>query len=65
MIQKFQAKIQDLKYKTIVVYEYNKRCLVVDGGSGLRNISVYGTPFPTGTADLDNSYLREAALVFT
>ena len=25
-------------------------------------ISVYGTPFPTGTADLDNSYLREAAL---
>ena len=40
-----------------------KGLLVVDGGSGLRVISVYGTPFPTGTADLDNSYLRTAALV--
>ena len=35
---------------------------MVDGGSGLWFISVYGTPFPTGTADLDNSYLREAAI---
>ena len=35
--------------------------LVVDGGSGLWIISVFGTPFPTGTADLDNTYLREAA----
>ena len=32
---------------------------MVDGGSGLWFISVYGTPFPTGTAELDNSYLRE------
>jgi hypothetical protein len=45
-----------------MVYEYNRRFLVVDGGSGLRFISVYGTPFPTGTADLDNSYLRVAAV---
>ena len=36
--------------------------LMVDGGSGLRITSVYGTPFPTGTADQDNSYLREAAI---
>mgnify|MGYP005839196961 CR=1 FL=1 len=36
--------------------------LTVDGGSGLRITSVYGTPFPTGTADLDNSYLHEAAI---
>ena len=35
--------------------------LVAEGGSGLRIISVYGTPFPTGTTDQDNSYLREAA----
>ena len=34
---------------------------MVDGGSGLWFISVYGTPFPIGTADLDNSYLLEAA----
>ena len=46
----------------MVVYEYNKRFLVVDGGSGLRIISVYGTPFPIGTTDLVNSYLREAAI---
>ena len=52
-----------MKYKTIVVYEYNKRFLVVEGGSGLRIISVYGTSFPTGTADLDNSYLHEAAII--
>ena len=45
------------------VSEYNKKFLVVDGGSGLRIIIVYGTPFPTGIADLDNSYLREAALI--
>ena len=51
-----------MRYKTILVCEYNKRFLVVDGGSDLRIISVYGTPFPTGTADLDNSYLREAAI---
>ena len=42
--------------------EYNKWFLVVDGGSGLWYISVYGTPFPTGTADLDNSYIREVAI---
>ena len=36
--------------------------LVVDGGSGLRDISVYGTPFPTGTANQVNSYLREAVV---
>ena len=35
---------------------------MADGGSGLWYISAYGTPFPTGTADLDNSYLREAAI---
>ena len=52
-----------MKYKTTLVYEYNKWFLVVDGGSGLWNISVYGTPFPTGTADQDNSYLREAAII--
>jgi hypothetical protein len=46
-----------------MAYEYNKWFLVVDGGSGLRFISVYGTPFPTGTADLDNYYLREAAII--
>ena len=51
-----------MQYKTILACEYNKWFLVVDGGSGLRNISVYGTPFPTGTADQDNSYLREAAI---
>jgi hypothetical protein len=51
-----------MQYKTILVYEYNKSFLMVDGGSVLRIISVYGTPFPTGTADLDNSYLRAAAI---
>ena len=56
------SKIQNMKYKTILVYEYNKRFLVVDGGSGLRIINVYGTPFPTGTADLVNSYLRISAI---
>ena len=35
---------------------------MVDGGSGLWIISVYGTPIPTGTADQVNSYLREAAI---
>ena len=35
---------------------------MVGGGSGLCIISVYGTPFPTGTADQVNSYLREAAI---
>ena len=48
-------------YKTIVASEYNNWFLVVDGGSGLWFIGVYGTPFPIGTADQDNSYLREAA----
>ena len=57
------SKIQYLKYTTKAVSEYNKNFLVVDGGSSLRIISVYGTPFPTGTADLDNSYLRTAALI--
>ena len=46
----------------MLAYEYNKWFLVVDGGSGLGIISVYGTPFPTGTAVLDNSYLRAAAI---
>ena len=41
---------------------YNKWFLVVDGGSGLWIISVYGTPIPTGTADQVNSYLREAPI---
>ena len=59
------SKVHNMQYKTILAYEYNTRFLVVDGGSGLRFISVYGTPFPTGTADLDNSYLREAAIIFT
>ena len=36
--------------------------LVAEGGSSLRVTSVYGTPFPTGTADQVNSYLREAAI---
>ena len=49
-----------MKYKTIVAYEYNTWFLVVDGGSGLWYICVYGTPFPTRTADQDNSYLRQA-----
>ena len=35
---------------------------MADGGSGLWSFSVYGTPLPTGTTDLDNSYLREAAI---
>ena len=35
---------------------------MVDGGSSLGIISVYGTPFSTRTADQDNSYLREAAI---
>ena len=47
---------------TKVVSKDNKKFLVVDGGSGLRIISVYRTPFPTGTADLDNSYLHTAAI---
>ena len=37
--------------------EYNKWFLVAVGGSALWLINVYGTPFPTGTADLDNYYL--------
>ena len=46
-----------MQYKTIVVYEYNKK---VSSGWWRKRfgvISVYGTPFPIGTADLDNSYL--------
>ena len=39
--------------------------LEVEGGNVLWIISVYGTPFPTGTADQDNSYLREAAITIT
>ena len=35
---------------------------MVDGGSGLWFISGHGTPFPTGTADQVNSYLREAVV---
>ena len=51
-----------MQYKTVLVYECNKWFLVVDGISGLWIISIYGTPFPTGTADQVNSYLREAAI---
>ena len=57
------SKIQNMWYKAILAYVYNKWFLVVDGESGLRFINVYGTPFPTGTADLDNSYLHEAAII--
>jgi len=39
--------------------------LVVYGGSGSWISSIYGTPFPTGTADLVNSYLHTAALIGT
>ena len=56
-------QIQNMKYKTIVVYEYDKK---VSSGWWRKRfgvISVYGTPFPTGIADLDNSYLREAAII--
>ena len=56
------SKIQNVQYKTILAYEYNEWFLVVDGGSGLWFIVVYGTAISTGTADLDNSYLREAAI---
>ena len=45
-----------------MAYEYIKWFLVVEGGSGLWITMVYGTPFPTGTADQVNSYLREAAI---
>ena len=51
-----------MKYKTILAYGYNNWSLVVDGGSGLRIISVYGTPFPTGTADQVNTYLHETTI---
>ena len=51
-----------MQYKTILAYEYNKWFLVVDGGSGLWIISVYGTPIPTGTTDQVNSYHRDAAI---
>ena len=47
-----------------MAYEYNTWFLVVDGGSGLWIIIVYGTPFSIGTADQVNSYLREAAITF-
>ena len=36
--------------------------IVAEGGSDLRITSIYGTQFPSGTADQDNSYLREAAI---
>ena len=62
LVTETPSKIQNMKYKTILAYGYNNWFLVVDGGSGLRIISVYGTPFPTGIADQDNSYLREAAI---
>ena len=51
-----------MQYKTILAWEYNKWFLVVDGGRGLWIFSDHGTPFPTGTADQVNSYLREAAI---
>ena len=65
LVTETPSKIQNMKYKTILAYGYNNLFLEVDGGSGLRIISVYGTPFPTGTADQDNSYLREAAITIT
>ena len=49
-------------YKTIVAYDYNTWFLVVDGGSDLWYICVYGTPFPIGTANQVISYLREAVI---
>ena len=52
-----------MQYKTILAYEYNNWFLVADGGSGLWFICDYGTLFPIGTADLDNSYLCEAAII--
>ena len=57
------SKVQNMQYKTIVAYECNTWFLVVEGGSGLWFICVYGTPFPTGTADQDNSYPREAPII--
>ena len=45
-----------------MAYEYNKWFLVVDGGSVLWIISVYGAPIPIGTTDQVNSYLRETAI---
>ena len=59
------SRKQNMKYKAILAWEYNKWFLMIDGGSGLWIISVYGTPFPTGTADQVNSYLREAAISIT
>ena len=61
LIQKFQAK------KMCSTWPFGSMSttiwfLVVDGGSGLWIISVYGTPFPTGTADQANFYLCEAAI---
>ena len=51
-----------MQYKAVLACEYSKWFLVVDGGSGLWIISVHGTPFPIGTVDQVNSYLREAAI---
>ena len=53
LVTETPSKIQNMKYKTILAYGYNNWFLEVDGGSDLRIISIYGTPFPTGTADLD------------
>ena len=35
-----------MKYKTIMVYEYNKRFLVVGGGSGSGSTASMGLHFP-------------------
>ena len=35
-----------MQYKTILVYEYNKRFLVVDGGSGSGSSASMGLHFP-------------------
>ena len=40
------SKYKNLKYKTIVVYEYNKRFLVVGGGSGSGSSVSMGLHFP-------------------
>lgn len=37
--------------------EYIKMFLLVDGRSGPGISSIYATPFPTRTAELNNSYL--------
>ena len=56
------SKIQNMQYKTILACVYSINFLVADGESGFGHVGACGTPFPTGTADQVNSYLREAAI---